>query len=828
MLRLVGCITRQHDLRLVALAACICALACLTTLNLVARARVSKRRQSLAYTVGAAAVFGCGVWSLHFVAMLAFTPGVPIAYRVSMTIVSILVTVIGAFLALLLWLFCASRFAGAVAAGSLLGITVSTMHYSGVLAMRVPGRIHFDRGEIVASVVISVAFGILALARFDALASTWRRLEAAGWLALSICGLHFTGMAALSIELGGPSSQKGAVLGSATLGVTVGIVSLAILIVSLAGTLMEQRLSQRTVVELTRMRRLTDMSHGILILYRDGIILLINAAGSRMFGVPTDELVGRQMVDFIAAADRATIMRRVDQREARLDHEEIHVETVTGTRIAVEFTCGETIDFEGKPAVMIALRDLSDRKRDEAKIRHLAHHDALTDLPNRFLLQERLDHALSMSARSGDPLALLFLDLDRFKPVNDLFGHAVGDALLIEVAKRLRSELRQADTLARVGGDEFVIVVALDRQEDAGILAGRLTDAVAQPFDLDVGPVDIGTSIGIAFYPADGNDQKALMHAADTALYRAKHEKRGTFRFFEPAMDEHLQARNQLERDLRLAVERGQLHVYYQPLVGCLSGEVEGFEALLRWHHPERGIIPPMEFIPVAEESGLIVKIGQWVLETACAAAARWTNPHWIAVNVSPVQFRQSDLPGIVAAALARSGLPAIRLELELTEGVLMEDAGRANKVLSALRQMGVTLALDDFGTGYSSLSYLHAFKFDKLKIDKSFVARLGETEDSSIIVRTIIGLAHNLGLSTVAEGVETLEQLAIIRGFMCDQAQGYLLGRPMEMDGSTELMAARMRMLFVDKVIPSIGPDIRLENDQSKSGVLLEGVALP
>jgi len=289
------------------------------------------------------------------------------------------------------------------------------------------------------------------------------------------------------------------------------------------------------------------------------------------------------------------------------------------------------------------------------------------------------------------------------------------------------------------------------------------------------------------------------MLAADTALYRAKDEKRGTFRFFEPTMNENLQLRRQLEQDLRQAVDRNEFELYYQPLVSCTTGKVEGYEALLRWNHPRRGLIMPMEFIPLAEETGLIVKISQWVLDAACRAAAAWDQPYRVAINISPVQFRQSDLPLIVAATLARTGLAADRLEIEITEGVLMEDTARAIEILSALRRQGVSIALDDFGTGYSSLSYLRSFTFDKLKIDKSFIHGLGHSEEATMIVRTIIGLAHNLGLSIVAEGVETSVQLAMIRDHMCDQVQGYLLGRPMPMDSSTELTAARAKLPLIE-----------------------------
>jgi diguanylate cyclase (GGDEF)-like protein/PAS domain S-box-containing protein len=543
------------------------------------------------------------------------------------------------------------------------------------------------------------------------------------------------------------------------------------------------------------MRLLSDMSQEILIIHRDGIVLQVNAAGGRMFAQQDDQLIGRQILELIAKADHPAVMRRALQRGADLNHEEIHLHAGDGTLVPVEFSCS-TIDYEGMPATVMAFRDMSDHKRDAARIRHLAHHDALTDLPNRFLLQERLTHALDLAERSGLCPALLYLDLDRFKPVNDLLGHAAGDALLMLVAKRLHAELRPTDTLARVGGDEFVVVAMLDHPENVALLAGRLVDALARPFELNGNQVEIGTSIGIALYPKDGDSQQALTHAADTALYRAKQEKRGTFRFFEPAMDEHLQARRRLERDLRHAIERRQLQLHYQPLVGCATGKVEGFEALLRWNHPELGLVPPLGFIPLAEEVGLIVEIGRWVLETACEAAVRWEGPQWVAVNVSTVQFRQSDLPGVVSGILARTGLPAGRLEIEITESVLMDDSKRAAGILSSLREQGVRLALDDFGTGYSSLSYLHAFKFDKLKIDRSFIARLGQGEDATIIVRTIIGLAHNLGLSIVAEGVETVQQLELIRDLMCDQVQGYLLGRPKPMDSSIEPTATRTKTL--------------------------------
>ena len=794
MFRIVGCVTQQHDLRLVILAACICILACFTTLNLLARAQAT-RDASRAWLATAAVVFGCGVWSLHFVAMLAFMPGMPIAYDIRTTASSAVIAVIGTLTALLCWRLTPSRWLGTGLGGVLLGLAVAGMHYCGVAAMRLPFGYRVDHQQVLASVLVGVGFATLSLARSVTLSSLRRRIEVSGWLGLCVCGVHFTGMSALSIGLGHPVGQRGAVVGSGSLAIAVGSVSLAILAVSLAATLMEQHLSQRAVLELRRMRLLSDISQEVLIIERGGIILQINTAGGRLFGVPAERLVGREVLDLVAQADHPTVLKRVRDivRDGR--PEEIQVRTGSGALIAVELSCS-TIDYEGRTATAIAFRDLTDRKRDEARIRHLAHHDALTDLPNRFLLQERLSYALDAATASKAEVALLYIDLDRFKPINDLLGHGGGDSLLIQVAQRLQAELRATDTLARVGGDEFVVVMNTGRAALAASLAQRLIDSIARPFDLDGHQVEIGTSVGIALFPGDCSSQDTLMHAADTALYRAKQDRRGTFRFFEAAMDENLQARRQLEQDLRHAVDRGEFELYYQPLVSCTTEEVEGYEALLRWHHPQRGLVPPMEFIPLAEETGLIVKISQWVLQAACQAAAGWERPHRVAVNISPVQFRQSDLPQTVAETLASTGLLPSRLEIEITEGVLMEDTARAIEILSALRAQGVRIALDDFGTGYSSLSYLRSFRFDKLKIDRSFIQGLEHGEEATMIVRTIIGLAHNLGLSIVAEGIETTAQLEVIRDHRCDQMQGYLLGRPRPMgdpDGRARLDMPRL-----------------------------------
>ncbi|MBC8001241.1 MAG: EAL domain-containing protein, partial [Opitutaceae bacterium] len=400
--------------------------------------------------------------------------------------------------------------------------------------------------------------------------------------------------------------------------------------------------------------------------------------------------------------------------------------------------------------------DITARRQAEARVAYLASHDSLTDLPNRTLFRARLEIALAGVARGGS-LAVHSIDLDRFKDVNDTLGHPVGDALLIEVARRLQAGLREGDLVARLGGDEFAIIqMNIDRPEASSDLAQRLIQDVGAPYVIDGHHIVIGTSIGVTIAPADGLDVDQLLKNADMALYRAKSQGRGTFSFFEQEMDIRLQARRLLEKDLRGALKAGEFEVYYQPLFNILAGRISGFEALLRWHHPIRGMVPPDEFIPLAEETGLIVQIGDWVLRHACAEAAQWPPAIKVAVNLSPVQFKSRGLLESVLGALAAGSLSPDRLELEITETVLLEVGDTTAATLHKLRSLGIRIALDDFGTGYSSLSYLRSFPFDKIKIDRSFTRNLSSGGDACAIVRTVTRLAKDLGMSTTAEGVET------------------------------------------------------------------------
>jgi len=423
--------------------------------------------------------------------------------------------------------------------------------------------------------------------------------------------------------------------------------------------------------------------------------------------------------------------------------------------------------------------DITERQRAEQQIAHMARHDALTDLPNRMLFRERLVEALAGVSR-GSKLAVLYLDLDRFKGVNDTLGHPMGDELLKLVAGRLRHCVRDTDTVARVGGDEFAVIQAgIEEPLDTAILARRISEAVSAPYDLAGHAVVVDTSIGIALAPSDGLEPDGLLKAADMALYGAKADGRGTHRFFEAAMDMRMKARRELEIALRRALAAGQFELHYQPLVNVDSKRITGCEALLRWNHPERGMIPPAEFIPVAEEIGLIVPLGEWVLRQACLDAASWPDGIKVAVNLSPIQVTNQNLVPIVVSALAAAGLPARRLEVEITESVLMHNTAKNTATLHQLRELGVHISMDDFGTGYSSLSYLRKFPFDKIKIDRSFISGLPDDNESIAIVRAVAGLAANLNMTATAEGVETAEQLDTIRALGCVEMQGYLFSRP-------------------------------------------------
>jgi diguanylate cyclase (GGDEF)-like protein/PAS domain S-box-containing protein len=508
----------------------------------------------------------------------------------------------------------------------------------------------------------------------------------------------------------------------------------------------------------------------------DGHILGVNDAAIEHYGYPRADFEKLRISD-VQAFDQSVPWAGEQTTEERAARTWKHIKA-NGSLIDVAIYSRHLM-FDNQPAVLLALMDITERKRAEARLAFMAQHDGLTGLPNRILLRQRLDEMLAHTRRSGDNVAVLFLDLDNFKGINDTLGHAIGDKLLKGVTKRLRSSLREEDAVARLGSDEFAIVQAgVERPEDVAFLAKRLIDAISEPYLFDGNTIVSSACIGIAIAPGDGDDAEKLLKNADMALSRAKSEGHGTFSFFEAEMDARAQSRRRVEIDLRAAIESNVLQPYYQPLVDLKSGRITGFEALVRWPHRERGMISPGEFIPVAEETGLISAIGGLMLRRACMDAAQWPDEVRVAVNLSPLQFKVGNLLSVVMDALKASDLSPKRLELEITETVLLDKSDQVLATLHALRALGVRISMDDFGTGYSSLSYLRSFPFDKIKIDQSFVRDLGSNQDAQAIVRSIISLGKGLGVTITAEGVETEAELSCLRAEGCHEGQGFLFSR--------------------------------------------------
>ena len=526
---------------------------------------------------------------------------------------------------------------------------------------------------------------------------------------------------------------------------------------------------------------LTNIPHGVCMFDAEKRLILCNAGYRQLYALPAELTVAgtplQRILDYREATGSAPI-----EMASYFDVIDAAEKAGGARSTRVQLRDGRTVRIAHNPmsgGYVATHEDITEAVRAEERIRFLGSHDGLTGLPNRSLLRDRIGEALARTRRGG-MFCIHYLDLDTFKSVNDTYGHFVGDLLLQQVARRLRLCVREIDTLARLGGDEFVVLQAdLEKPEQAGFLARRLVETLGEPFDLDGREVYLGVSVGVSVCPGDGEDADVLLKNADMAMYRSKSEGRNTYRFFECEMDARLQERRVLELDLRRAVVNGEFELFYQPQVDARTEAITGCEALLRWHHPTRGLVPPNEFIPVAEETGVIIPLGAWVIQQACRDAATWPKTISVAVNLSSAQFRGLTLVQTVVSALDASGLSPLRLELEITESALLADSESTIATLNHLRALGVRIAMDDFGTGYSSLSYLRAFPFDKIKIDRSFIKDLGEKGDCSAIVKAVAGLGAALGMTTTAEGVETIEQLRQIRDQGCTEVQGYYFGRP-------------------------------------------------
>ena len=687
----------NYQIGLVLLSVFVAMMASYTALSLAGRVTEAQGRANALWLVGGAVAMGCGIWSMHFIGMLAFSLPIRLSYDLLWTLVSLAVAIgVSAFALRVVTRPTIRRF-DILLGGVLMGAGICSMHYMGMQALKMNPGIDYDPAIVATSVVIAVAASIVALWLAFTLRSEygWRaqvkKGGAAAIMGLAVIAMHYTGMEAARFGVGSICMAKGGV-NADWLAVLVGMAALSLLTITLLLSVVDSRLATRTA----------------------------------------------SLVDSLSQAN--------------------------------------------------------------SKLHHLALHDTLTRLPNRNLLEDRITQAITASARSGKHFALMFIDLDRFKTINDSLGHHYGDKLLQEVAMRLTSGLRAEDTVARLGGDEFIVLLAdISTPAAGGTVAQKLLDGLAVPMEIEGQQQSVSASIGIGMYPDDGTTLRELMSNADSAMYHAKKMGRANYQFFAPEMNAAAGARLLLEQALRRALENEEFELHYQPKVDVASGDVVAMEALVRWRSPERGLVPPGEFIPVSEEIGLIIPLGAWVLRAACAQNRAWQLaglPRMrVAVNLSAYQFRQKDLPEFVASVLRETELDGSCLELEVTESVVMHSPGEAARILEQLHAQGIHISVDDFGTGYSSLGYLKQFRLDTLKIDRSFVRDISSDADDAAIVRSVIALAHSLRLQVIAEGVETAEQLAYLRELGCDQYQGYLRSKPVPADEFEAMLRASGQM---------------------------------
>jgi diguanylate cyclase (GGDEF)-like protein len=763
MFIVIDCVLRQHDYRLVLLAAAVLCVGSLAFFLILKRTEECGIRRKSQWTALGAVAGGIAVWATHFIAMLAYDGGMPIGFNMARTVLSAVVSIFMFWLTLHA-LRSQSRFQACVLGGVLATVGVDLMHFIGTSAIIASADISYDVVPIIITGLVAVLIYTSTFAVFFSLRGAAQVLAPAGLFVIAVCVLHFVGMSYTTLIanplIAGPETafSKSWLLGGIVAASTI------ILLLAAAATFVDRYL--------TDLRGLADATLEGIAIVQSEKIAEINDRFAKILDIPAASIIGRSLDEFLTAADGepASALRDLPvEATLRGDSQGRFLEIIA-----------HGIEYRGKECRVIAVRDLSEKKEAQRQIEHLAHHDPLTGLPNRTLFEDRLRKALKLAHRTGEPVAVLALDLDRFKSVNDIFGHGEGDRVLCRVADILRTSVRASDTVARIGGDEFVILqIGGAQPEGSRALADRIISDFAEKMDRNSDPTAVGLSIGVAVFPDDARDAEGLRHAADIALYRAKQSGRGQACFHDSALDVEVRQRRKLEHDLRHAVLRRQLRVVYQPLVVTSGGRVYGYEALVRWTHPEQGAIPPDVFIPIAEESGSILAIGEWVLREGCRTVLDWPDSPILAVNVSAVQFQLHNLAETIVTILEEEKFPPSRLELELTESALMKDRAIAITTLDKLKRLGVSIVIDDFGTGYSSLSNLQSFPFDKIKIDRSFVSVIESDDVARSIVRAIVGIGKSLGMDVVAEGVETHAQHRMLMEEKCPLAQGYLFGRP-------------------------------------------------
>jgi diguanylate cyclase (GGDEF)-like protein len=755
----------QHDPILVTVAVVVCLTGSLAAVSLLRHAFNARGGAKGGWLFLCAVTTGAAIWATHFISLLAFNPFADASYDAGLTSLSFFVAVAGCGIGVWMTAWRPAQSAAAIG-GFVIGIAITTMHFAGMAATGLTQTVESRTALTATGVALGIALSVAAMMVARRYSFSRARYFSALLVTLAICIMHFTAMSAVMVGAEHAVDQSSNLMASRhVLGLIVGGVALLLAGSAYATSTITRESEADTAI---RLKHLADAAIEGLVLTDGERMLDVNESFLKIVGLDdADELRGHRFWGLV---------RNIN----KLPDDRYEGEMLRGrTRIPVEIIARTSVTGTASRCIF-AVRDLTERREAEESIRFLAFHDSLTGLPNRAAFNDRISGDMTAASHRMENVALLLFDLDRFKEINDIYGHAVGDAVLKRVADSVKPLLSSRDFLARLGGDEFAIIQSTSGQPER---AAALAEQIQALFPTDAQQVGrdpkVSLSIGVSIFPGDGGTPEKLLANADLALYRAKARGRACVCFFEPHMDEVIRSRRLLGAQLKSAIEEDALEVFYQPQVRVSDGTTLAYEALVRWRHPERGYIAPDEFVGVAEESDLIYELGDWVLKRACREAAAWAQPFRVAVNISPAQFNQADLVTIIHETLIASGLPPRRLELEITETALIEDRQRALNVLRRIKALGISVALDDFGTGYSSLSTLQAFPFDKLKIDKSFIAAIHDDMPDSF-VRAILGLGRSLDIPVLAEGVETDRQLAFLVEERCDEAQGYLFGMPM------------------------------------------------
>ncbi|KRE51503.1 hypothetical protein ASG85_18095 [Paenibacillus sp. Soil724D2] len=789
-------LSNTYDFPLVLLSIIIAIIASFAALDLGIRIHKAKGNARYIWLSGGAFAMGMGIWSMHFIAMLAFHLSIPVTYNVTLVIVSIIPAILSSGLALyIISQPSLSKFQ--VITGALfIGTGIVSMHYIGMEAMVMEAAITYNRflwalSAIIAIVVSLVALLLLFLAKENSNKPGfgWRKARSALIMGVAISGMHFTGMSAASFKHDHQHiSMSGSSFDNTLLAYSIGIGMLIILGLVFISTFVENRFESQSLGSERKFRSVIESANDAIILADSkGIIISWNTGAQLIFGYQEKDVLGKMLQIIIPEryreAHKKGMERYLSTGKPHVIGKTVELQGLRedGSEFPIELSIADWVE-DGNTYFSSIIRDITERKKAEEKINQMVYLDSLTGLPNRRLLNDRLTQALDQASENKQIIGIMFIDLDRFKYINDTLGHAMGDRLLIEVAKRLRDCMGKMDTVSRQGGDEFIVLLPNTTSDEITKKAQNIVNLFTRSVVLSDHEMFVTPSIGISLYPSDGRDIETLIKNADTAMYRVKEQGKNNFQFYTPDMNEAVSQKMKLEMGLRKGLERGEFKVYYQPQIDVISGKVIGVEALIRWQHPEWGNIPPDEFIPLAEETGLIIPIGEWVLYEACHQNKIWQNagypPLRIAVNISSRQFQQNNLVEIVSKTLKETELDPQYLELELTESII-QDSKYAITTMQKLKAMGIHLSIDDFGTGYSSLSYLKLFPIDSLKIDRSFTSNIFEDSKDAALVHTIIDMAHNLDLKVIAEGVETQEQLHFLRQRQCNEAQGYFFSRP-------------------------------------------------